>query len=239
MSTSLPTIVITGATRGIGRATAFALKDEAHLVLTARDAQALAELEAQLPSAESFVLDLATADGLERGMHELRERGSLETGNGGIAGAVLSAGVWRGGAVEDLSAEDWAHVLHMNVTAQGLLAKALLPELREARGTIAFINSGSGFTSKPTNGLYSASKFALRALSDALREEERANGVRVASIHPGRVATDMQKDLRAFENGEYVESDYVAPETIAAAIRFALFAPEEASVDEIQVRPRG
>ena len=86
--------------------------------------------------------------------------------------------------------------------------------------------------------MYSATKFALRALSDALREEERANGVRVVSLHPGRVATDMQRELRAYEGGDYVESDYMKPETIGEAVRYALTAPPEANIDVLSIRPR-
>lgn len=238
MTNSKPRILITGATRGIGRATAFALQDFAHLVLVGRDEKALEALVAELPSAEYVLADLSDSQKIIDGMREARECGALGTGSGGLDGAVLSAGVLAGDTVENTKPGDWEFALHMNVTAQAVLTAQILPELREARGTIVFVNSGSGFTSKPGNAVYSATKFALRALSDALREEERERGVRVVSLHPGRVATDMQRELRAYEGGEYVESDYMKPETIGEAVRYALTAPPEANIDVLSIRPR-
>ncbi len=238
MSNSKPTVVITGASRGIGRAAAEALKDDFHLILTARNAEPLRELAQSLPSAEAIEIDMANPAAIDAGITELREAGALESGAGGIVGLVLSAGVLVSGRIEELTAEDWNRSLTLNVTAPALVASKLLPELREGRGTVVFINSGSGFTSKADGGAYSASKFALRAVSDALRDEEREHGVRVSSVHPGRVATDMQRELRAHEGGEYVEADYVAPETVGQAIRTAITAGPEASVDVLSVRPR-
>ena len=91
----------------------------------------------------------------------------------------------------------------------------------------------------PFGGAYCASKFALRALTDALREEERRHGVRVTSLHPGRVDTDMQRELVEFEGADYDAGAYLDVASVVQAARFAMDAPAGASVDMLSVRPRG
>ena len=119
------------------------------------------------------------------------------------------------------------------------LIRQLLPKLRATHGDIVAINSGSGHRSRPGSAPYCASKFALRAITDALREEERGV-VRVTSVHPGRVDTDMQREIQA-EKGmapeDYDGAIYVQPESIAAAVRTAIDATPECTVEEIRVRP--
>ncbi|GAA4173170.1 hypothetical protein GCM10022287_15210 [Gryllotalpicola koreensis] len=99
------------------------------------------------------------------------------------------------------------------------------------------INSGSGFNSGPGGGVYAASKFALRAFADALREEERPNGVRVSSVHPGRTDSDMQRTLTAKLGEEYDTAYFLAPEDVAAAVRLVVDLPERGTVETLSVRP--
>jgi NAD(P)-dependent dehydrogenase (short-subunit alcohol dehydrogenase family) len=116
------------------------------------------------------------------------------------------------------------------------LTRALLPALRAARGHLVVVNSGAGFTAKPGWGSYSASKFALRAVTDTIRGEEPT--LRVTSVHPGRVDTDMQRAIVAGEGGTYQPSSYLSPGSVAAAIRDALDAAPDAHPTEIVLRPR-
>ncbi|MGP9734150.1 SDR family oxidoreductase [Brachybacterium sp. AOP42-C2-15] len=226
-----PAVLITGASRGIGRAVAEELATDHHLLLGGRDAAALEELAAQFPSAQPFVAELTDSAALERAV------GALELPHG-LAGVVHSAGILVSGTVADLAAADWSRSFAINVVAVAELTRLLLPALRRARGTVVTINSGSGFTAGPGGGAYSASKFALRALTDSLRAEEREHGVRVSSVHPGRVATDMQRELRVFEGGEFRAEDYMDPATVAATVALALRLPADASIDTLSVRPR-
>ncbi|PZP17724.1 MAG: short chain dehydrogenase [Brachybacterium faecium] len=252
-----PAVLITGASRGIGRAIAHELGRDHHLILGGRDREALDALAAELPSAQPFVADLADpasladavsalglssdpADGPDGGAPA--DGGGALAGGGGVpgalAGVVHSAGILVSGTVEELTTEDWNRSFALNVTAVAELTRLLLPALRAARGTVVTINSGSGYSSGAGGGAYSASKFALRALTDALRAEEKEHGVRVSSVHPGRTATDMQRELRSYEGGDYQAEDYMRPETVAATVGLALRLPADAAIDSLSVRPR-
>lgn len=226
-----PVVLITGASRGIGRAVADELARDHHLILGGRDADALAELARTFPSAEPFAADLTDPEATASAVAALDLPRGLDA-------LVLSAGVLVSGTVADLTPQDWDRSLTTNVTAVADLVRLLLPALRSARGTVVTINSGNGFTANPRGGAYAASKFALRAVTDSLRAEERENGVRVSSIHPGRVDTDMQRQLRTFENGEYQPEKYMRPQTVALTVGLAVRLPEDASIDTLSIRPR-
>jgi NADP-dependent 3-hydroxy acid dehydrogenase YdfG len=101
---------------------------------------------------------------------------------------------------------------------------------------VIFINSGAGQKASPGLASYTASKFALRGFADSLRADEP--DLRVTSVHPGRIATDMQRDLVAYEGGEYVPERFLKPETVAAVVAQAVATPPDAHVHEVVVRPR-
>jgi NADP-dependent 3-hydroxy acid dehydrogenase YdfG len=226
-----PVVLITGATRGIGRAVADALAGDHDLLIGGRDEAAVRAVCGELPHAAPFIADLTDAESVAAAIDSLDSVDAL-------SGVVHSAGVLGSGAVADLARDAWRHTLEVNVVAVADLTRALLPKLRAAGGTVVVVNSGSGLRSSAQGSLYSASKFAVRAFADGLRQEERDHGVRVSTVYPGRVATDMQRELRDFEGGEYDEIDYLRPESVASAVRFVLTAPPEASVEDLSIRPR-
>jgi NADP-dependent 3-hydroxy acid dehydrogenase YdfG len=168
MTTPRPTALVTGATGGIGRAIALDLGKTHRVLVGGRNADAVHEVVAILPDAAPYIADLV--------------RGPLPALPDRLDVIVHSAGVEAGSTVENTEAATWQHVFEVNVFAVAALTRHALPALRAASGLVVSINSGSGFTSSPGGGTYAASKFALRALTDALREEERANGVRVSSV---------------------------------------------------------
>jgi NAD(P)-dependent dehydrogenase (short-subunit alcohol dehydrogenase family) len=135
----------------------------------------------------------------------------------------------------DLAA--WQRQLDVNLTAPMVLTRTLLPALRRARGTVVFVNSGSGLRANADWAAYAASKFGLRALADALRLEEEEHGVRVSSIHPGRVSTPMQERVHAQEGKEYDAGAWSDPATVAAAICHVIDLPPDSTVPELVVRP--
>jgi NADP-dependent 3-hydroxy acid dehydrogenase YdfG len=103
---------------------------------------------------------------------------------------------------------------------------------------VVFLNSGSGLSASPSWSAYAASKHALRALADALRIEEQANGVRVTSLYPGRTATPMQQKVHDQEGRDYSADDWIDPATVAAAILHVLDLPADATISDLTVRPR-
>ena len=267
-----PIALVTGASRGIGRAVAKILGRDYHVLVGATSEEGAAAVVAELPSAEPFVADVTDPDqlaaavaraglggadeGVDDGVVEGATGGAPDGADGGvvegaISGApngapdgagrprldvlVHSAGIWAKSDIADADRDEWARLLDVNVISVVDLTRRLLPALREAGGTVVAINSGSGYHSGPGLGLYSASKFALRAVTDALREEERGV-VRVSSVHPGRVDTDMQVQIMG-EDG-YDGSKYVHVDSIAAAVRLCVDANDDCIVEEVTVRPR-
>jgi len=219
-----PIALVTGSTRGIGLAIARDLARTHHVVVHGRSQEAVSALAAELPSATPWAVDLA-ADELE--VPALDRLDVL----------VHAAGVIGGAEVERTGRDDWRRVLEVNVVAVAEVTRLLLPALRAARGTVVTINSGSGFVAGPGGGTYAASKFALRALTDALREEERPHGVRVSSVHPGRVDTDMQHELVEKEGGNYRPELYLEPAAVADAVRLVVDLPHGATVEQLSIRP--
>ena len=222
-----PTALITGVTGGIGRAIADILAPTHHLYLLGRDAQALTQIASEYPNASIIEAELNSPEGLETLMLKIQSLDVL----------VHSAGVLRMGTVEEVSQENWEESFQVNALAPISLTRQLLPALRSAGGHVFMINSGLGLRTIAGSGAYSASKFAMKAFADALRLEEAAHGVKVTSIHPGRVGTQMQAQLHAWENKEYSQDAWVRPEQVATALHTALTLGDAANLDSISINP--
>ena len=220
------TAPITGASGGLGVANAEALAPTHALLLGGRPSDRLDEV-AQRFGATTWPLDLTDVDSLVTSSEVIDELNVL----------VHNAGVAYPDHLADSSIEDWRETLQVNVIGAVALTQALLPALRRSGGHLVFVNSGAGLNILAGMASYSASKFALRAFADSLRTEEPA--LRVTSIHPGRIATPMQQRLRGFEGGEYDESAYLRPETVAQVIADVVAAPPDADVHQVIVLPRG
>lgn len=225
----MKTALITGGSRGIGAAVARDLARDHRVLVGATTQESARQVVDTLADAAPFVVDLTDAAAVAEAVAGIDRLDVL----------VHSAGVAPYIAVEDSSLEQWRRAFEINVFAVAELTRRLLPALRAARGTVVAINSGSGHHSGANNAIYSGTKFALRAFTDALRQEELGR-LRVTSVHPGRVDTDMQRQLQAdMGNHDYDGARYVRPESIAAAVRLAVDATEDATVQEISVRPSG
>jgi NADP-dependent 3-hydroxy acid dehydrogenase YdfG len=217
--------MITGAGGGLGAAIATALAPTHTLLLAGRPSDRLDALAERL-GAPTWPLDLTDQASIEAGAEVLTDLDVL----------VHNAGVAYPGRVAESTVEEWRATLEVNVVGAVALTLALLPALRSARGHVVFINSGAGHNASPGLASYSASKFALRAFADSLRADEP--DLRVTSVHPGRIATDMQRDLIAYEGREYVPENFLQPDTVAAVVAQAVATPPDAHVHEVVIRPR-
>jgi NADP-dependent 3-hydroxy acid dehydrogenase YdfG len=220
----MPTALITGAGGGIGSAIAAALAPTHSLLLAGRPSDRLDAVAARL-EATTFPLDLTDPDAIEASCEVVDALDVL----------VHNAGVSIPGHVAESSIEEWRATFDVNVFGAVALTLTLLPALRRAHGQVVFINSGSGRRVSPGMASYSASKFALRAFADSLREDEPQ--LRVTTVFPGRTDTDMQRELVAFEGGEYDPADFLRPETVATVVANAVATPPDGHVHEVVLRP--
>lgn len=227
--------VVTGASSGIGRAIAVALSREgAHLCAVGRKHAALAETVSaarQFSQAASFQIDLTVDGNLQPLLQHLEEAGRLDI-------LIHCAGVMCPNLIERARVEDFDLQYATNVRAPYLLTQRLLPLLTFTRGQIVFINSSVGLAAKRSEvGQYAATKHALKAIADSLREEVNPKGIRVLSVYLGRTATPMQETIFRDEGKEYRPEMLLQPEDVASVVVQALMLPSTAEVTDISMRP--
>ena len=186
-------VLITGATEGLGKALALLLAERGYRVFAAgRSAEKLAELDRiardKKLAMESIVLDVCSDTSVQSAVEAVLAKA------GAIDVLVNNAGVNYTAAVEDLSMEGWRAQFETNFFGVLRITRALLPRMRERRsGRILMMSSLSGLVTPPTQGAYSSSKHALEGLSNALRMELYPFGIDVVLIEPGYIITGIQK----------------------------------------------
>jgi NAD(P)-dependent dehydrogenase (short-subunit alcohol dehydrogenase family) len=186
------TVLVTGASSGIGEATALHLGelgfDSVAAVRKDDDAERLA-----LSGLRTVKLDVTDADSIAAARSELGDRP--------LAGLVNNAGIAVAAPIEFLPLDQLRHQLEVNLIGQVAVTQAFLPALRAGRGRIVNVSSIGGRVALPLVGAYNASKFALEAVSDSLRRELRSQGVDVIVVEPGGVKTPIWEkgDERAAE----------------------------------------
>ncbi|MVU80030.1 SDR family oxidoreductase [Nocardia sp. ET3-3] len=220
-----PTALITGASRGLGAAIARELAPAHRLLLGARTAEALGPILGELPGSAGWPVDLTDYAAVANAVEGIERLDVL----------VHNAGTADLGTIAESSVAQWRNTLEANLIAVMELTRLLLPALRAANGHVVLINSGAGLRANPGWGAYAASKFGLRAFADALRLEEPA--LRVTSVHPGRIDTDMQREIVAGEGREYEPREFLTAGTVARAVRNAVETPRDAHPTEIVLRP--
>ena len=233
--------LVTGASAGIGRATALTLaRAGAAVVLTARRVERLeetvSEIEAEGGSALAVAGDVVSLEDVRAVVDAARERfGSIDV-------LVANAGIMRIAPITENRVEDWARMVDVNVKGVLHVLSAVLPGmLEQGSGHIVTVGSLAGRRPFPGGTVYSATKFAIRSLAWGLHLElGNAHGIRVTDIQPGFVSTELLDD----QPGTAAEWDAawegrrtLQPEDVARAVEFAVTSPDRVSVSELLVRP--
>ena len=207
------TVLITGATDGLGKATALLLAERGYRVFAAgRSAEKRAQLDAlarekKLPL-ETLAMDVCGDASVKAGISSVLAKA------GAIDVLINNAGLVYAGAVEDLRLEDWRKQFETNFFGVIRVTQAVLPQMRERRkGRILMMSSVSGFVTPPTQGAYSASKHAIEAVANAMRYELYPFGIETILIEPGYIVTNIQQTAmelaqpyqEEFKNGPYAK----------------------------------
>ncbi len=232
---------MTGASSGIGAATAKMLSGEgAKVALAARREEALREVRAGLPDgAESLV---HAADVTDRGQVRALV-GRTEDELGPVDALVNCAGVMYYTLMKNVREDEWDRTVEVNCKGAMNCVGAVLPGMMErGRGHIITISSDAGRVVFPGLAVYSASKFFVEALSKGLRLETAGTGVKVTTVLPGNVATDLldlSGDEEALERfGQPTGAQVLDPEDVATSVVYALSQPDHVAVNEVLVEPR-
>ena len=231
---------VTGASSGLGRATALALaRAGASVALVARSGSDLASVADALREEGARALplacDLADPDGLTTAVATARaELGPLRV-------LVNAAATDAPGAVSELTVEAWDRVLAVNLRAVFVLCQLAVPDMIEAgQGTIVNVSSVAGKRGWANASAYCASKFALTGFTQALGAEIRPHGVRACVVYPGAMATHWgtwSAEDRAAEHRASKPRDALPPETVAEFIAWIATAPPELVLDDAIVTP--
>ncbi|SFP40286.1 NADP-dependent 3-hydroxy acid dehydrogenase YdfG [Geodermatophilus dictyosporus] len=234
--------LVTGASSGIGEATAVALAGAgAAVAIGARRADRLDALAAKLrdDGARVLTLDLDVTD--EAACRDAVRRTREELG--GLDVLVNNAGVMLLGTIVGADVEDWRRMLSTNVLGLMYLTHAAIDGMVEqGSGDVVNVSSVAGRTARKGAGVYNASKWAVNAFSESLRQEVTTKGVRISLVEPGAVATELtdhitQPDARAASQRMYSEMTPLQAEDVARAIVYVVTQPPHVAVNEVLVRP--
>ncbi len=208
--------IITGAARGIGKATTVALaKEGVHIGLMARTESTLKQVAAELEGLGVKVAyaaaDIASKEQVDTAVEKLKN----ELGAADIL--INNAGIATFGTVLEMDPAEWKGMIDTNVLGTYYVTRAVLPQMVEKNsGDIINISSTNGLNGAATASAYSASKFAVIGFTESLAQEVRRNNIRVSALTPSTVATDLALDLNLIKDNN--ESKYIQAEDLAEFI---------------------
>lgn len=227
--------LISGASSGIGKATALAFAYAGiDVALVSRSMEKLGAVCVAADHAgvfaKAYCVDLACVSQVKEKMQAI----ALDFGEIDIL--VNNAGMGYTATLCETPLEDWQRVIDLNLTSVFQCIMGILPQMRDrGTGTIINVASIAGKQAFPSWGAYSVSKAGLLALSQTLAEEERAHGIRVTAICPGAVNTEFW-DAETV-NANFDKSNMLTPEIVAQSILYTALLPQQAVVDELTVMP--
>lgn len=222
------TLLITGASSGIGRSIAEKLLDAGHRVIGL--SRSFKTFQSNPNHYRWIECDCSNLEKLPAFLsNTLKQHPDID-------GAILCAGRGQFSSLEEFSFEQIRSLIDLNFTSQALISRALIPTLKKKQlGDLIFLGSEAALKGTRKGSVYCATKFALRGFSEALREECRSSNVRVTLINPGLVNTEFFDPLN-FRPGKH-ESNYILPDDIADLIQMILTLRRGTSIDEINLSP--
>ncbi|AIQ50018.1 3-ketoacyl-ACP reductase [Paenibacillus sp. FSL R7-0273] len=219
------TAIVTGAARGIGKATAIALaKEGVNVGLLARTESLLKELAAEIGTygvkAAYAAADISSKEQVDAAVEALKN----DLGAADIL--INNAGIATFGTLLEMDPEEWKGMIDVNLMGTYYVTRAVLPQLIDKNaGDIINISSTNGLNGAATSSAYSASKFAMIGLTESLAQEVRRNNIRVSALTPSTIATDLALDLNLIKENN--DAKFVQPEDIAEFI-----------IDQLRLNPR-
>lgn len=227
--------VVSGASEGIGRAVALGLAArKATVYLVARNGARLAEVRQLVEqtggAARAVPMDITDDARL------IAFRDALRRDHGRVDILIHGAAGYTRGPIERVPVEELDLLYRTNVRAPYHLTQLLLPLIGPAKGQIVFLNSTILRETTAGLGLYAASKQALNAITDALRDEVNPLGVRVINVYPGRTDTPGQRHVHALEGRPYRADRLMAPERVSDVVIATLSLPRDAEVTNVTIR---
>jgi len=221
------TILISGASSGIGRACAISLLQQEHSVIgLSRNCQQFS----QHPQFSAFEIDLSNLASLPAHIKQLNKQFPS------IDAVIFSAGRGQFSSLEEFSYAQIQDLINLNFISQSFLAKGLLPALkRKPLADLIFIGSEAALSGSRKGSIYCASKFALRGFSQALRDECATSSVRVSLINPGMVKTDFFTHLNFLPGDD--KSQHLDASDVADAVSYIINTRNGMIVDEINLNP--
>ena len=225
--------IVTGASRGIGKAISILLAQSgSRVVLAARSEPQLKSVREEISSQNGEALVIPTDLTVDKEMEQLVQQTLKEWGSVDVL--INNAGLGKVAPVVKAKVSDWDETFRVNLRAPMFLSKLVLPTMMEkGEGSIINISSVSGKSGEANGAAYSASKFGLMGFTQSLYEEVREYGIRVAAICPGFVDTPLIPQMRRMDR-----SKMIRPEDIAQTVLFVLTSPATACPVEIIVRPQ-
>jgi clavulanate-9-aldehyde reducatase len=234
-------IAVTGASSGIGEATALACaRAGAAVALAARRTERIEALADRIEGEGGRAIAVPTDVGEEQQAQAFVERTHSELGRLDVL--VNNAGAMLLGPIENAPTEEWRRMIHVNVFGVLYCTHAALPLMHaQQSGHIVNVSSVAGRVARAGSGVYNLTKFGVGAFSESLRQEAVAMGVRVTVIEPGAVATELPTHNRP-EVLEQIAKRFagvtpLSAEDIANAILYAIGQPQNVSVNEMLIRP--
>jgi NADP-dependent 3-hydroxy acid dehydrogenase YdfG len=230
----MKTILITGASKGIGKALALLFAQEGwHVVLVARQEDTLRLLAEEIGQkggkASFYACDVCNEAEITKVCQAtLQTQGSIDV-------LVNNAGIGVFKSVEQTTVDEWDMVMDINVKGTFICTKAVLPAMKQQNeGHIVMIASDVSKRTFANGSLYCASKYAQDAFAAALRKEVRAYGMRVTCIYPGMTDTYFAGSTQ----GEVRKKDWLQPQDVAQAVWYAVSSPSHVVIDELMLHPK-